>query len=288
MASLATMSNKSRTSPRSGSIINSVIGRISLVVIFTCTFAAGMLLLFLVNQTWLPQTLKFTIILMSALVAGTLSRRLLTHYSRPMRYSTAWFAFIVALAVLYRLTRGFIGIELSFNASSNPNWNGLSQVGIGLLIIWLTQKAWLDKIAVIPNAPTIEHSNRDGRRFGHVKRPWFGMKRPAVFKVAFWKSLLASIVSAPGKVWQRVRPPVKLRVNRNQVRPRTSRKKFFPRLKRKQVQLNDDVEYLCPYCLEEVKPKDPRGITTCKVCGTPHHADCWAVTGVCQVPHQNT
>jgi hypothetical protein len=23
------------------------------------------------------------------------------------------------------------------------------------------------------------------------------------------------------------------------------------------------------------------------VCHTRHHADCWSVTGVCQVPHQN-
>lgn len=48
------------------------------------------------------------------------------------------------------------------------------------------------------------------------------------------------------------------------------------------------VEDRCPYCFDIVKRNDPRGVKVCEVCGTPHHADCWAVTGKCQVPHLNT
>jgi len=48
------------------------------------------------------------------------------------------------------------------------------------------------------------------------------------------------------------------------------------------------IEERCPYCLDVVKKNDPRGIKKCEVCGTPHHADCWAITGKCQVPHLNT
>jgi len=51
------------------------------------------------------------------------------------------------------------------------------------------------------------------------------------------------------------------------------------------VRLSTDVEHRCPYCLEVVAPHDPRGIRECSICHTRHHADCWAVTGVCQVPH---
>ncbi len=50
----------------------------------------------------------------------------------------------------------------------------------------------------------------------------------------------------------------------------------------------DIVEDRCPYCLDVVKREDPRGVKVCEVCGTPHHADCWAITGKCQVPHLNT
>ena len=48
------------------------------------------------------------------------------------------------------------------------------------------------------------------------------------------------------------------------------------------------IEDRCPYCFDTVKRSDPRGVHTCEVCGTPHHADCWAITGKCQMPHLNT
>lgn len=47
-------------------------------------------------------------------------------------------------------------------------------------------------------------------------------------------------------------------------------------------------EHRCPYCLDAVTHNDPRGVKECEVCHTLHHADCWAITGICQVPHLNT
>jgi ribosomal protein L37AE/L43A len=52
------------------------------------------------------------------------------------------------------------------------------------------------------------------------------------------------------------------------------------------VLLSGEEEHVCPYCLEEVVKNDRRGVKVCKVCKTWHHGDCWAITGVCQVPHQ--
>jgi hypothetical protein len=52
-----------------------------------------------------------------------------------------------------------------------------------------------------------------------------------------------------------------------------------------QVKLVGKTENRCPYCLEIVEPNDPRGVKICPICHTYHHADCWAVTGTCQVPH---
>lgn len=48
------------------------------------------------------------------------------------------------------------------------------------------------------------------------------------------------------------------------------------------------IEDRCPYCFDIVKRSDPRGVHMCPTCGTPHHADCWAITGKCQMPHLNT
>ncbi len=52
------------------------------------------------------------------------------------------------------------------------------------------------------------------------------------------------------------------------------------------VRLIGETEHRCPYCLEVVVNNDPRGVKVCPICHTRHHADCWAVTGNCQVPHQ--
>lgn len=57
---------------------------------------------------------------------------------------------------------------------------------------------------------------------------------------------------------------------------------------RKNVQLGKTITSVCPYCLEEVTRNDPRGRVVCEICGTPHHADCWAITGKCEVPHLQT
>jgi hypothetical protein len=64
-------------------------------------------------------------------------------------------------------------------------------------------------------------------------------------------------------------------------------RKAFTRTGGAHVHLTGQVEHRCPYCLEPVTARDPRGEVTCPVCHTRHHADCWAVTGVCQVPHHN-
>jgi hypothetical protein len=54
------------------------------------------------------------------------------------------------------------------------------------------------------------------------------------------------------------------------------------------LQLSRVEEHRCPYCLELIEPNDPRGTVECKICHTLHHADCWAITGTCQVPHLNS
>ena len=68
------------------------------------------------------------------------------------------------------------------------------------------------------------------------------------------------------------------------VRPKPKRK----RSRRKpHIQFALVEEHRCPYCLDTVSRTDPRGVEECAVCHTLHHADCWAITGVCQVPHLN-
>jgi hypothetical protein len=55
-----------------------------------------------------------------------------------------------------------------------------------------------------------------------------------------------------------------------------------------EIRLVGSEEHKCPYCLQPVSEKDPRGVVTCPICKTRHHKDCWDVTGMCQVPHYHT
>lgn len=60
------------------------------------------------------------------------------------------------------------------------------------------------------------------------------------------------------------------------------------RSRRKAIEFALTGEHRCPYCLDPVTRTDARGVKECEVCHTLHHADCWAITGFCQVPHLNT
>jgi len=53
------------------------------------------------------------------------------------------------------------------------------------------------------------------------------------------------------------------------------------------IRMVGEMEHRCPFCLEVIERNDPRGVRICSICHTHHHADCWAVTGTCQVPHHH-
>ena len=60
-----------------------------------------------------------------------------------------------------------------------------------------------------------------------------------------------------------------------------------PRKKKstKNIRLDSQMVHNCPYCLEAVERHDRRGVKICPICKTYHHADCWGITGACQIPH---
>jgi hypothetical protein len=66
-------------------------------------------------------------------------------------------------------------------------------------------------------------------------------------------------------------------------KPKSSplRWRLLPR--RSNIHLGGEATTVCPYCLDEVAEGQSKVV--CDVCGTAHHADCWEITGKCQVPH---
>lgn len=83
----------------------------------------------------------------------------------------------------------------------------------------------------------------------------------------------------------RIRPMVFRQPKASNAQRSKSRRR---RSRSKSIQFAVVEEHRCPYCLDAVTRNDARGVKECEVCHTLHHADCWAITGVCQVPHLNT
>ncbi len=64
-------------------------------------------------------------------------------------------------------------------------------------------------------------------------------------------------------------------------------KKHTSHRHQKAVRFVGKEEMRCPYCLQIIDPKDPKGIVVCPICHSPHHKECWDITGSCQVPHNH-
>jgi hypothetical protein len=96
----------------------------------------------------------------------------------------------------------------------------------------------------------------------------------------FWKNGQAAQMQIRNRLTQKVSKP-KTRIINRRTRTVTTRR----RRQNDAIRLVGVVEHRCPYCLELVEDNDVRGVRVCSTCHTRHHADCWAETGVCQVPH---
>ncbi|MFN2145120.1 MAG: hypothetical protein ACK2T7_07185 [Anaerolineales bacterium] len=93
------------------------------------------------------------------------------------------------------------------------------------------------------------------------------------------------VVSAPPALKSvAVSPPPAKPLSPSQVKPKQVKQR-----KKKEnlsgVKLVGAESHRCPFCLEDIDLHDPRGVKICPICKTYHHADCWDVTGMCQIPH---
>lgn len=128
-----------------------------------------------------------------------------------------------------------------------------------------------------------------------IKRFFAAIGHAILWLPAQFLHLLTGTYESGRDQWTRWRTPTTApsRTPRPRAAPKTRRSQERKRPKRRAAEeevlrVLDVVDDRCPYCLDVIKKNDPRGVTVCEVCGTPHHADCWAITGKCQVPHLNT
>lgn len=281
-----------------GPVVDSILGRMALVVLYATACAILFTWLFLLVEPREPVLFKFGLLAASGLTAGFLARRQLSNFSVTLSFLTALVAEIVALATLNPITHGFIGMNLFGFYPSNPEWDGLLQFCVTGLTAWLALRAWAPapaRSARRASAPRLRNSSRrsSGRtRVATPKRQAAGSTRLSFNRLrqqtsqrlrSTFQSLAGIFSSPPRTAGSKRRGVAKKKATATRRRSGASM-----RVRRKRgVQVSSVEEHRCPYCLEPVVAHDPRGVKICEVCHTWHHADCWAVTGVCQVPHEN-
>lgn len=165
----------------------------------------------------------------------------------------------------------------------------------GMIVSVITLAAWRKpKAKLQPEAPVshqefgrreLERTPSSARPVKHVRFLHGNSSKPA--KIGQRASWFPKFKGFPKFHWAKSKAvDEKLIVSVDRKRTSLGFQRMFKRKPNVNLALVEN--HRCPYCLEEVKLSDPRGIKKCEVCSAVHHADCWDVTGECQVPHLNT
>ena len=279
---VATMSPMDNSSP--GEKPRHLSRKLVLLFLLTSAYALGLVLLF-------RKRLDFPLILFSyfadctlAVIAGLGARLVLSKRNWFIRSMAAIIMVIAGQAILGYFTQWKIGLDVPQLLLGYISWVDLSHFALGVLAalsaVWAWQRSRLNSELDDFSAPVVVtplHSNSDQSARPRIRLPqsWSlhlgSMTRPRVGA----RSGNGNHSSAHSRLklvtGQAVRPKPR----------RSSRQKLH-------VQLALVEEHRCPYCLEPVSRSDPRGVKECEVCHALHHADCWAITGTCQVPHLNS
>ena len=190
------------------------------------------------------------------LIAGSSIRWVLSKQTIFLRIISILAFLVGGLELLGWFTGWQIGLGSLRSGQPNADWYSLGQLLLGAGIALLALYAW------VPPSPAVIGPDSINRSAPARRRSKKAPPQPSLPEIQSSTQAVEKIPEEPK-------------------RKRSSRHKS-------KLTLSDVVEHRCPYCLEEITPGDPRGTVECKVCHTLHHADCWAITGACQVPHYTT
>jgi len=258
--------------------------KLALLFLLISAYALGLVLL-------LQHTSGFPIIVFAyfadctlAIIAGFGSRLVLLKRNWFIRSITAIIMVMAGQVILGYFSQWEIGLDLPLLLRGYVSWTDRGHLTLGIIAslsaLWAWRKRRPDpeRFDIPTPAPVVlPYSNPtySGRPRIRLPRSWSlnlgAMVRPA----------LGPHFGSGNGSSARARPRL---VTNQEVKPK--RKKSSRR--RPHVNLALVEEHRCPYCLEPVLHSDPRGVKECKICHSLHHADCWQITGSCQVPHLNS
>jgi hypothetical protein len=298
---------------------DSLPGRIITVNLAALVAAGLSYLVYLANRGIVPAVLQWALVFGIGLVAGLAGRGFLAQRTFLLRLLTVLLALLISLVFLGLVSRGVLGTLLPESSQNSLNLSWLGQFILASAAAMLSLSAW----KISPQSKNLKKSSRPGQRTrstslgpkkvaparaagsagskkirqaGSPKRPASRPKKaPSIVQPDFWNARLENLQGKLRHWWEHGlveslhRPP---RVGAHGVRPTGRVQLKRPRrlapskpITPSSVRLVGVEEHRCPFCLEVVTRNDPRGVRICPICHTHHHADCWDVTGTCQVPH---
>jgi ribosomal protein L37AE/L43A len=284
----ATMSSSYLSSTRHSGFL----GKLIFTLLFVASIAGSMALFDTYQKNLSLFWMAVLAVLSVGLASGVASRIAFYKWSGFTRFLVTLFVLPIGLFVLGVLTSWQIGI-----GPLNPWVRGiipqdeLIQLGGSLLVALVCLEAWWKPLPQTDDLPVIRSSPKRKKRTQTASSIQNVQPRPAQIHTQENLTFLPKRNPHPpvirtNKVGSRAKPVVDKLVFKHMEPVHSRRKKTFSH--KPMLQISTFEEHRCPFCLEEVKRNDPRGIKECEVCHSLHHADCWAITGMCQVPHLNS
>lgn len=241
--------------------------------------------------------------LMIALSASLGARFLFYKRNWFIRLITAWASLIIGLFLLGFISNWKMGIGPVEFWRKSYDWVEIGQLGGGMIVAVIGLGAWwrgpastfashnVKRKAKRRPAALQEESPRQRQPVQSPRAdPPRRIPAPAARNPNPRNAVVRLKVAKQARAITRSGPhPEKVVVGRltKNVHPNRLRK-LFNRSRKREMQISTHEEHRCPYCLEDVKRNDPRGVKECSICHTLHHGDCWDITGMCQVPHLNS
>jgi hypothetical protein len=246
----------------------------------------GLVVMVAVNRSWLDIVVVVGGAAALGMLTGFSARRGLTGRSLLVRWIVAMGALTVGLCVAGLVSGGRIGLRPLLPLLAQFRWSEALQLLVGGLAAWLALRAFA-RAPVLPAAEPAPDSSPPAWGFTYhptvtETQPIRSRRspRPGSLPVHARHSRSSDADGALRRRFHRLQA----RLARAAAwRPSLRLRRAHPR--EAPIRFTGAGEDRCPYCLDIVAENDRRGVTTCPVCHTRHHAECWAVTGTCQMPH---
>jgi hypothetical protein len=261
-------------------------------VIVTSTLAVvvgfGFVAVYIFNRGIVPAVLVLTIAAGMGLTTGFISRFELPGRSSLVCWWVALFSLCVGMIPQGWLSGGVLGFDLITHELIKPDLDGLLRLFLGATSAWLAVRAWAGRLSPQSSSMPDRRGLRARIRPSHMQSNASGdVAAPSGVNIVAPNPRspnTPSVVRPSGRqqTFNLRRPkfgaegPKKWSIKRNRQRRIHAA-----------IHLTENIEHRCPFCLELVERSDSSGSVECTICHTLHHADCWAVTGTCQVPHHN-